>query len=93
MVRLCRNYRGAKPLRPARVYPDKRPGALPALDALICVTLLRSLPLPPVPSLEAGAPAGGGGDRLSAPAPHTPLRAAVVAGSWQLGVLTSARWR
>ncbi len=38
---------------------------MPALDALICVTLRRSLPPLPVPHWKL-VPSGGGGDRLSA---------------------------
>ena len=44
-----RIHRGAKPLRPARFIPVSDLASLPALDALICVTLRRSLPPLPVP--------------------------------------------
>ncbi len=44
-----RIYRGAKPLRPARVYPGKRPGALAGARRPDLRHPARSLPPPPVP--------------------------------------------
>lgn len=85
-----RIHRGAKPLRPARVYPGKRLAHLPALDALICVTLRRSLPPLPVPhwKLVPQRVVAGIGCRRDTPA-RCSVRCWIA--SLPLSVLT--RWR